>query len=139
MIDSAIGHALMKRLTCAFDFAVIGRMRGGVGTAKNLRLALGWSCVPGLPFLLAWGPIWILSGGALSAESDVQSVGLSVALLLYMLVSFVTVLWVPILMVVTVAEAHRLSVWRIIDTLVGAIFAVVILAAVLVNLITRYF
>ena len=122
----------------AWFLGVYGRRQRGVGTAKNLRLALGWSCAPFLPYLLAWGPIWILSGGPLYAEADVQSIGWAVAWLLYLLVSIAWV-WMPILMVVTVAEVHRFPVWQSIESLVCTIFAVLIGPLLALALIAKLF
>jgi hypothetical protein len=109
--------------TLAWVQGEFGRFRGGTGTARQLRMAFGWAYAPMLVSALCWVPIWAVSRGPFIEEAAVHSPSQVLAWIFY-LYTAVAPWWSLILLVAAVAEVHRFSLWRSIDSLACALFVI---------------
>ena len=99
-----------------------GRLRGGRGLLEQLRLAYAWSFAPIVFGGLCWVPLWIFRGPGYEIGGDVSTLGFD---LIYLGIQS-TFLWYTVILVVLIAEAHRFSTWRALETSVVMFLVVVI-------------
>lgn len=124
LVPFALLLASVMLWTGTWFVGVYGRWRGGRGTAKQLRMAFSWSCAPTALTALCWGPIWILNGGPMPDDPAPESVGEVTAVVLHLYTTIVGPLWATVLSVPAVAEAHRFSLWKAIDSIACVAFTV---------------
>jgi hypothetical protein len=110
--------------------AFYGRRRGGVGRSNQIRVAYAWSSVPIVVGAVGWLPLWLAGGVGyeMNAPGDSSTLGLD-------LIHFgilATFVWNLVILVAGIAEIHRFSVWRAIETVIGmtVAFAAVYFACV---------
>ena len=90
-----------------------GRLRGGRGLKREIRLATVWTNIPMIALSPFWVPLWIVNGG-----QGVQAFDGSAPLiptLLYM-VTETGNYWALVIWIAAVAELHRFSLWKSFET-----------------------
>ena len=101
--------------------AFYGRRRGGVGRSSQIRVAYAWSSVPIVVGAVGWAPLWLAGGVGYEMNAPGDSSQLVLDLIhLGILATFV---WNLVILVAGLAEIHRFSVWRAIETVIVMIVA----------------
>lgn len=103
----------------------IGRRLGGVGTRQEVQTALAWSLLPNIEMLLLWIPEFALMGResfrnetpALDAWLDAQPFVVLPLGLLYLAVFVTASVWIFVIRLKCIAEAHQFSAWRALASL----------------------
>ncbi|MEN9343225.1 MAG: hypothetical protein RLZZ453_12 [Chlamydiota bacterium] len=108
-----------------------GKWIGGGATFQEVRAAVAWSNVPNMISILAWGVLLALFGEGVfhPAFVDTQVVGYKAGVLfLVMLGELIVSVWGFVLLLNTLAETQKFSLWR-------AFFNIVIPFACVVTLV----
>jgi len=117
-------HAMLRRL-------------GGVATWVASRTAIAWSLAPGAPSLALWG-IMVASYGvdALSPAALEKATGAEGKLVLSLdyFVQFALATWSLILEIVTLADVHRIRLWKVLLSELALGVAVVAVAMLVMAL-----
>ena len=120
---------------------VVGRLLGGVATAKKMRIALAWAHVPGAWLLLPTIAVVLICGKELFIHNVTISPATTIAIDAYNALLVVFNIWVAILYCKCIAEAHEFSAWRGLGTvLLGAFMplftfiAAIVLAAFTIHI-----
>ncbi len=98
-----------------FFLGSFGRWVGGVADDADVRTALMWAAVPKLVGMLFWIPQMVLFGGDLFSKAPPQleaNPALVFVLYGFPLLGFVLAGWQVVLILLTLSEVHRISVWR---------------------------
>ena len=111
----------------------LGRRMGGDGNGRRLRAAVAWSAVPVVWTILLWIPKAAILGDRVFRSPEPVTAGNPFLVAVYGLETAAR-LWPIVLLVICVAEAHRLPLRRALAA-VAVVFLVLLLAAVVVQLI----
>lgn len=118
-------HIVLKRL-------------GGIATWVAARTAIAWSLAPGAPSLAVWA-IMIATYGAEvlspTALENATGAGEKLILSLDYFIQFALTMWSLVLEVVTLADVHRISVWKVLVSELALGVALVALAVLVVALV----
>jgi Yip1 domain len=99
-----------------------GRWRGGRGVTAQIKVAMAYSYIPMIAGALFWIPLWIATGGVGFQWQDGPQP------ILPSMLYFATELggyWAGIVSLITLAEVHRFSVWRALETIL--VFSLVLI------------
>jgi Yip1 domain len=133
LIGGAIG-GLIGLYLAGWMLRWVGSMFGGQGTSQEVRAALAWSSVPVIGVLILWIPIIVVFGGDFFRAKGLDDVSVSKAPLLLGFGAgvFVFVIWNIVLLVKTLAEAHKFSSWKALGTIIAAFLIIFIPLVILI-------
>jgi len=120
VVANIVGGALVGISILVLFSALVswtGKLLGGRSSARNARIALGWSCFPYAVLLLII-PLILFEPGTFVYHPKGQ-MPLSTTAGLYTLVRGVTVIWSLIILVVSTSEALGLSTKRAVLALIA--------------------
>lgn len=109
---------------------VSGRWIGGGATRAQVRAAVAWSNVPNVVSIVVWGALLLMFRGLVFGRefSQMPLVGYQAGILfLLMLIEMVASVWGFVLLLNTLAEVQKFSLWRAFFNVVIPFAAVVAL------------
>ena len=119
---------LFQNLALAILFGIIGiwlgplfmtsygRRRGGVGRSSQIRIAYAWSNVPIVVGAVGWAPLWLAGGVGYEITAAGDSSTLVLDLIHFGILAMYV--WNLVILVAGIAEIHRFSAWRAIETVI---------------------
>lgn len=127
IISSIIGGVIGGALSLVIGASIyrgVGSWYGGEGTSDEIRTAIAWAGLPSVVTLPLFIPTVLLFEGNLFQGTTFRFEQQPLLLLLYVpviAISLLASIYQFVLSVVTLAEAHRFSVWRALATIVTPI------------------
>lgn len=107
-------------------FRWTGSWFGGRASSKEVRAAVAWSSIPSISMLLIWVLLIAVYGKEMFTSVTPTIDNSPYILLCSALPSLVLILWAFILLLLTISEVHRFSIWKALGTVAIPVIAVLV-------------
>jgi len=89
-----------------------GSLLDGQASSTEARAAIAWSSIPTVIALLLWVPLVAFYGNEMFSRVAPTIIDNPYPLLLVGLIEIVLTLWTIVMVILTLIEVHRFSIWR---------------------------
>ncbi|RUT44463.1 YIP1 family protein [Paenibacillus anaericanus] len=115
-------------------FYWVGKLLGGTGSYRDVRLSLAYAYIPSVITLVTWIPSLILFGKEnFTSETPRMdsSIGLLIIFLIFGIIEFIIGIWSVFIFLKCLGEAHRFSAWKALLTFILPFILLVILGGII--------